>query len=295
MNNTIKLLISLFANLSGGIIKKNINDKYANNIFSYQFYNCIVSLISAITLLLLSENLGVSLFTVGLALLFGIITLLQQITNMKALESGPFSYTTVIISLSTLIPTLSGYFFWYEKIAVVQIIGIVLLLVCFVLSVNNKSDNKSANIRWLLFSVSAFVCTGIIGIMQKIHQSSIHKDELDSFLIIAFIFSFVCSGIYSLLYFKKSKENNSKKKSVLNIRPVILMIISGVFVALNNKLNLYLSGVLDSAVFFPVVNGGGLLLTSVAAVVIFKEKLTIKQWAGLFIGIVAVLLICNPF
>ena len=236
-----------------------------------------------------------SLFTVGLALLFGIITLLQQITNMKALESGPFSYTTVIISLSTLIPTLSGYFFWNEKIAVVQIIGIVLLLVCFVLSVNNKSDNKSANIRWLLFSVSAFVCTGIIGIMQKIHQSSIHKDELDGFLIIAFIFSFVCSGIYSLLFFKKSKTDNSKKKSVLNIRPVILMIISGVFVALNNKLNLYLSGVLDSAVFFPVVNGGGLLLTSVAAVVIFKEKLTIKQWAGLFIGIIAVLLICNPF
>lgn len=295
MNNTVKLLISLFANLSGGIIKKNINDKYANNIFTYQFYNCIVSLISAITLLLLSENLGVSLFTVGLALLFGIITLLQQITNMKALESGPFSYTTVIISLSTLIPTLSGYFFWNEKIVAVQIIGIVLLLACFVLSVNNKSDNKSANIRWLLFSVSAFVCTGIIGIMQKIHQSSIHKDELDGFLIIAFIFSFVCSGIYSLLFFKKSKTDNSKKKSVLNIRPVILMIISGVFVALNNKLNLYLSGVLDSAVFFPVVNGGGLLLTSVAAVVIFKEKLTIKQWAGLFIGIIAVLLICNPF
>lgn len=295
MNNTAKLIISLFANLSGGIIKKNINDKYANNIFSYQFYNCIVSLISAITLLFLSENLSVSSFTVALALLFGIITLLQQITNMKALESGPFSYTTVIISLSTLIPTLSGYFFWNEKIATVQIIGIVLLLICFVLSVNNKSDNKSANIRWLLFSFSAFVCTGIIGIMQKIHQSSCHKDELDSFLIIAFMFSFICSGIYSILIFKKTKANISKKKSVLNISPVIQMIISGVFVALNNKLNLYLSGVLDSAVFFPVVNGGGLVLTSVAAAVIFREKLTTKQWTGLFIGIVAVLLICNPF
>ena len=72
------------------------------------------------------------------------------------------------------------------------------------------------------------------------------------------------------------------------------MVLSGVFVAINNKFNLYLSGVLDAAVFFPIVNGGGLVLTSVASVILFREKLSKKQWIGVIIGILSVILICNP-
>ncbi len=291
----VKLIVSLFANLSGGIIKKRINDKYENNMFSYQFYNCLVSFSAFVTLIIISDNLSVSLFTILLALSFGIITLLQQITNLMALNKGPFSYTTVIISLSTLIPTVSGKIFWNENIEFIQYSGIILLVVCFVLSVDFGNNDKKAGIRWLIYSFAAFVCTGLIGVMQKVHQSSQYKNELDGFLVIAFAFSFLCSGIYSLVLLKQRSSVQKIKKPVIALVPIALMLLSGIFVALNNKLNLYLSGVLDSAVFFPVVNGGGLILTSVSAVLLFKEKLSVKQWIGLSIGIISVLMICNPF
>ena len=74
-----------------------------------------------------------------------------------------------------------------------------------------------------------------------------------------------------------------------------IMLASGVCVAVNNKLNLYLSGVMDSAVFFPIVNGGGLVLTTLAAVLLFKEKLSTKQWIGVVIGIASVVFLCDPF
>lgn len=73
------------------------------------------------------------------------------------------------------------------------------------------------------------------------------------------------------------------------------MIVSGACVAVNNKFNLYLSGVMDSAVFFPVVNGGGLVLTTLAAVLLFKEKLSKKQWIGVVLGIASVVFLCDPF
>ena len=74
-----------------------------------------------------------------------------------------------------------------------------------------------------------------------------------------------------------------------------IMIASGACVAVNNKFNLYLSGVMDSAVFFPIVNGGGLVLTTLAAVLLFKEKLSTKQWIGVVLGIASVVFLCNPF
>ena len=49
-----------------------------------------------------------------------------------------------------------------------------------------------------------------------------------------------------------------------------VMLISGASASVNNKFNLYLSGVMDSAVFFPIVNCGGLVLATVASVLILR-------------------------
>lgn len=281
------------SNLFGSIIKKDINNKYENNFFSYQFFNCIVSFFSAIFLLILSDNLNVSKYTVFLAVAFGIITLIQQITNLMAIEKGPFSYTSVIISLSSLIPTLSGAIWWDEEISPVQYVGIALLVVSLIFSVDLRSKDKKSDLSWFFYCIIAFICTGLIGVMQKLHQTSQYKNELDAFLIIAFSISFLSSLI--LFVFSRNRRNSvvyTEKKSIINIKPVLLLILSGLFVALNNKLNLYLSGVLDSVIFFPIVNGGGLILTTFAAIIIYKEKLNKFQMFGLLSGIISVILLC---
>ena len=56
-----------------------------------------------------------------------------------------------------------------------------------------------------------------------------------------------------------------------------------------------LSGEMDSAVFFPLVNGSNLILTTLVSVLLFKEKFKKLQWVGLIAGIVAVIMLCNPF
>ena len=73
---------------------------------------------------------------------------------------------------------------------------------------------------------------------------------------------------------------------------LVLFAIGGVTAALNNQFNLYLSGVMPSAVFFPIVNGGGLVLSTAASVLLFREKLSVRQWIGLAMGTVSVLMLC---
>ena len=68
------------------------------------------------------------------------------------------------------------------------------------------------------------------------------------------------------------------------------LVPGGISVALNSKWNLYLSGVMDSAVFFPIVNGG-MVLSALAAVLFFRERPAKLRR----LGIASVIFLCDPF
>ena len=292
MNNIFLLIISMLACLLGGILKKYLGGRFVNKEIMYLVYNGTVSLVVAVSLLIIGGLPKVSYFIVVLGILFGIVTALQHIFNLKALERGLYSYTALIGAFSTIIPTLSGIILWNEHIAIVQVIGMSLLTVCIVCSFDFNEERKNISKQWYLYVMLTFLCTGSIGVMQKWHQNTPYREERDTFLIVAFAISFVYSAIR--VFVLKLRQKTDMKQTIkvdLGLYTVIFLIISGICVAANNKINLYLSGVMDSAVFFPVVNGGGLILTVLASIVIFHEKLNLKKR----IGVIAIVLICNPF
>lgn len=295
MNIPISLVATLSCALIGGAIKKYFTNTFYEKNLTRHLYNAVTSIVASIILLLWGGFGSASVFTIILAVAFGVITAIQQITNFQAMETGPWSYTSVLISLSTLIPALSGVMFFGESIGIFQIIGMVLLVACFVLSVDFKKSDKKANVIWLIYTLVAFLCTGAIGVMQKVHQTSDFKGELNAFLIIAFAVSFVYSLVFTIFHTKKTllapNDQKSEGMKIYKIIPFVLMVIAGATVAVCNKLNLYLSGVMNTAVFFPLVNGGGLVLTTICAVTVFKEKLTPRQWLGLVIGTASVILL----
>lgn len=292
---TMTLILSLCAALGAAICKKYYATIGSHSAADGFIFNAVGSLVAAAVLLCWGGVGLCSAFTVLLGLAFGAVTALQSITNFSALQCGPMSYTSVIISFSTVISALSGVIFFDESIGWAQILGIVLMLVSFALAAKG-GDGKRANLKWLMLCLIAFATTGGIGVMQKIHQSSEYRGELGGFLVIAFVSSAVICALFSVLMMKRSKrpvDANASKKPLWLV--IAVMVACGVGVAVNNKFNLYLSGVMPSAVFFPIVNGGGLVLSTLAALLIFKERLTHRQWVGVVIGIVSVVFLCDPF
>ena len=296
--NYILLAISMSVALLGGIGSKYYISTYNRGQHTNHIFNTVSALFCIITLLLWNDGFKISWFTLMLSLAFGAITAIQRIFSLKAMEIGPWSYTSVIASLSTIIPTLSGAVIWKERISIIEIIGIILMLICMCLAIDTKKDatkdSNKTSWKWRFYCIILFIVTGMIGVMQKWHQSTAYKNELSEFLIVSFAFS----SIFTLIcVFKTCKEENAKenRKKVLSFFPFAIMALVGVTIAVNNRLNLFLSGELDSSLMFPIVNGGGLMLTTLAATLIFKERLSKKQWLGLAIGLVAVILLCNPF
>ncbi len=243
----------------------------------------------------LSGKIGTtSWFSILFGVLFGVICLVQTFANLKALEMGPFSYTEVIVALSTIIPTLSGLVPYFgEKIVFTQWIGIVLMVICILLSTDKSADDKQkkASLRWLIVSLVASVLNGFVGVMQKIHQSTTHSDESASFLISAFIVWTLVTFIVFIV--KRSKKNDPDSK--LSFRfcgfHIFVIIGSGLAIGISHVVNLHLSGVFDAAILFPIINVGPLVLTTIAGTIIFKEKLSTKRWIGIVIGIISTLFV----
>ena len=171
------LALTLAASLGGGLVKSYYSKRVSASSGGYYLYNGVSSLVSAAVLTVMGRSHAVSAFTLSLGVLFGAVTAVQQVTNAAALAVGPWSYTSVLISLSTVIPALSGAIFWHEKLTPAGIAGIALLAVCILLSVNKKKDGKSASPKWFALSMSAALCTGIIGkgIRQQLQRGREHQ------------------------------------------------------------------------------------------------------------------------
>ncbi|MBQ2915541.1 MAG: hypothetical protein IJE51_01995 [Clostridia bacterium] len=291
MTNYILLLISILVEVGKAVTYNIFSKDKKGNPSDLHMMNFATMLVAGIGLLPFADfSVFPSVFTILLGVLFGILTISGAFCNMKALSLGPVSYTQLIGCSSMIVPAFSGAIFWQEDLSIGHIIAVVLLLGCFFFSSDSKGDNKSANMKWLLFALLLFAFTGSIGITQKVQQTSAYAAEASWFLIIALI---TASIISLFIWLTQTKgEYKSERKALLDPKLIGMFLFIGFVIAFTNKVNLYLSGVMPSIIFFPLVNGGALLLTVLAGFVIFKEKLSKKQSLGMALGAAAVLLLC---
>ena len=259
-----------------GVCKKDL--RTSDHVYRF---NVLVYAICIVLFGLVALNGGVSLFTIGIGLLFGIATALSNYYKMLSLTSGPMHITLLITTSSMIIPTISGVFFG-ETFSLPRLCVVFVMIFFIYLSLDKGSDMR-INKLWLIYCLLAFVFQGGIGVLQKIHQSSLYKNETGLFLLTAFI----CSLIYSCIRTKKSfSELNFSKKHLC------FALLCGICTFGMNYLNLKLSGILPSQLFFPIINGSAIILSSVASVLIFKEKLSKKQLIGLCGGMISLVAIC---
>ncbi len=289
------VLSELFAT---GIFRNAYCKEHVKNSADLYLFNAVSSIVTLAGLALISAIGGSlcmpSLYTALFGVIFGLVTAGCAIFHMMALETGPLSYTKVIVSCSMVIPALSGFVLYQESVSVWQYIGMALVLLALVLAVDHRQKDRHASIRWFLYCLAAMILSGSIGVMQKIHQSSPHKGELGAFLLIAFSVSALFSFLMIPYFLKKEHCRLSLCESSASAVPLVLYsLVCGAGIAFCNHFNMYLSGVIESVILFPVLNGGSMLLTTAAGLILWKEKLTRAQTAGMILGAAAILLLCD--
>ena len=149
--------------------------------------------------------------------------------------------------------------------------GIGLMVICILLSpAKEKGEKRSVSLKWLAFCAVAFVFSGAVGVVQKIHQNSaLHKTEMPALLLTCFLVSFILSCLKLVAErrrLKKSGESLNKPTPAAVLFPAV----TGLCFAFPHTINLC-----------------PMMLAMLYAVFGFRERLTAKQWAGIAVGVLS--------
>ena len=298
MVNYILLAVSILSSiLACAIARNDFSKKCVSHIGDLYLFNTASAFLSLVTLTAISLVKGdlciPGAYTAWMGAMYGMATALLTLLNMMALQTGPLSYTNTIIFCAMVIPALSGMVLYSESVTFGQYAGIALMLLSFVFSMDKKSDTRGMSLRWLFLCLGAFLFNGAVGVLQKVHQNSPEKEQLGMFLIVAFIVYTAFSAVLTALHTHLRGEAPTAWQPQMRRQTVVYALMSGIGIGICNQINTYLAGAMRAIVFFPLVNGVAILITLVIGLVVWKEKFSKKQWAGLIAGAFSILLLCG--
>ncbi len=223
------------------------------------------------------------------AFLLGIMFIL--VFNVMALTSqkNGLSVASVSSKMSVVIAIIFGVWFYEESIGLVKLIGILLALVAvYLTSIKEKNEIVKKN-KDFLFPVLLFFGSGAIDTSLKyVETSFVAEGGVPLFSATIFGCAFVL-GVIVLLY--------QKVKGILSFE--FKSILGGILLGVPNYFSIvYLLKALstegmESSTAFTLNNVGIVILSTLFGLFIFKEKLVSKNWFGIIIAIVSIILIMS--
>jgi drug/metabolite transporter (DMT)-like permease len=214
---------------------------------------------------------------------------LFNIIAITAQRSG-VAVASVANKLSMVIPFIFAVVFYQEHITLLKLTGILLALLAVVwVSQRNKDLNGPATfaITVPLLPLLLFFGSGLLDTLIKYtEQRFLDGSNNNDFLVTAFGSAAVLGCIILLVQV-------TLKKTTISWRAVLAGIAIGIpnyfsIWCLVNVLKFYAG---SSSVIIPVNNMGVVAFSTLAAAVIFHEKLSLKNWLGIILSLVAIALI----
>lgn len=263
--------------------------RYANTKKSTSFLYSVVVTFSAFAVwgIICFSQEGINLKVLGYSLAYGIFYTVAMIGMFKAYQTGSVSLTAFVKQLSLIAVAFWGFVFWKNPLTTNILSGIVLIIIALYLCFKpeNGSKNTIVSIKWVIFAIMLLVGNAGCSIIQKYQQMAFDGNYGSALMFLATGVAFIISLI---LYLKNDGLKFKEIKKPLLIYPAIGGISSGL---LNLLILVLISSPLSESIIFPCIAVGGLIITMIFSLIVYKEKLTPVQWCGFLIGIIAIVLL----
>lgn len=285
----IALLFSILASTFIFVIFKLFNKYKVNTlhaiVFNY-YAACIFGALHSKTPINTSSILNEK-WLIG-AIILGILFI--TVFNIMALtvQKNGLSVASVASKMSVVIPIVFGLYVYHEKLGFLKILGILFAL-CAVYLASIKEKKVSINLKGLWLPISLFFGAGIIDTsINYIENTYVAANGIPIFSATIFFFA----GIVGTLILITKRFKGPLK---LNYKSVI----GGFVLGIANYYSIYFillalqSEHLESSIVFTINNVAIVTASTLLGLVLFKEKLLLKNWIGIGLSLISIILIVN--
>ncbi len=281
MMSYILLTATILGVTAQGIVSKQycIKVKYQNSMM----YSAVAAFFAMLFFVFCS--IGTFSFDSGIlpySIAFGGFYCMSLFGGLNAIRTGPLSISVLVNQCGLIIPTLYGILWLGDDIGVCGYVGIALLFAALAF-VNLKNEKMQFSRSWFFWLAVQFVGNGMCSTVQKMQQMKFVGAYKNEYMIIALLLVTLVSLIAGLC------GNKNVGRSILGaLRYAPLQGIA------NGAVNLFvmmLTALLPTAILFPSISAGGMMITFVIALTIYKERLSKIQILGYLSGIASVILL----
>lgn len=220
-----------------------------------------------------------------LGALFITVFNLAAITTQK---SG-LSVVAVATKMSVAIPVFFGIFLYNESTGFLKLTGIVLALIAVYLTSVKTREGLSIKSKNLLFPLLVFLGSGIIDTSLKYLETS-YVSETDVGVFSSTIFA--TAGIIGITILLIQAFSGKLKITFRNI-------VGGIALGIPNYYSIYFlvmalrSDGFDSSTIFTINHVAIVTLSTLTGILLFREKLLKKNWIGLALAVISIILVAN--
>jgi len=225
----------------------------------------------------------------GLAFMLGFVFIF--ILSIIAVTTQKMGITVAGVAnkMSIVIPVSVAIIFYKDSVTIFKIIGLLTAIIAVILTSKKKNTSveKKINKADYIFPLLIFIGSGFIDSSINYAQRMYLTQETFSIFLSVIFCSAGSVGIILLVYRYLIKKESLQIKAIT----------AGIIIGLINYFSMYFvidclnTKLFEPSVFFPINNMGILAVSALSAYLIFKEKLSFINWAGIILSVLAITLI----
>jgi len=199
---------------------------------------------------------------------------------------------SVANKLSLIIPVILSVYLYNETVQGWKLAGVILALLAVVLTcyqTKQQEAQKGADIKkWeYILPFALFIGSGLLdALINHVQKLYVTEENKNAFLISGFLSAAVIGSVLLLIQYSSGRQKFAGKH-----------LLAGIIIGIPNYFSIWClvrflkQSPWQSSASIPVNNMGIVLFSSVVAWLLFKEKLSKINWAGIVLSLIAIYLI----
>ena len=222
---------------------------------------------------------------------FVIGVLFISIFNIVGMTAQKISVAVASVAnkLSLIIPVILSVYLYHETVRGWKLFGVILALIAVILTCyqprNKRNEKKEENGKWkYILPVALFLGSGLLdALINHVQQTYVTVENSNAYLISGFFSAAIIGTLYLEYQYMIGKQVFSFKN-----------VLAGILIGIPNYFSIWClvhflkQSPWQSSASIPVNNMGIVLFSSVVAWILFKERLSVINWVGILLSIVAI-------
>ncbi len=163
--NFVLLLVIIFCAFIQNVFAKEFTKRCADK--GVYFLSFMTSFFELLFFVATNKEWKFSLSVLPFAVGFAIAYLAATVFSVLAIGCGKLSLSSLITSLSLLLPSLYGIIFLKEPFGPAVVLGLLTLVISLVFVSIKKGETEKTTFKWVIFITLAFIGNGMCSVVQK--------------------------------------------------------------------------------------------------------------------------------